>query len=138
MADDRPIPRRSCLRHTPRQQPVQPGRLGMRRRDLLALAAGVTTLRPLAGRAQQKAMPVIGMLSSTARDTALRDVEFSQGLREAGYVEGQNVAIDYRSAEMTYDRLPALAADLVARNVDLIVTSGPPAALAAKGATSTI
>ena len=111
----------------------------MRRRELILLLGAAMTA-PGVLRAQQKAMPVIGFLSSegsgalAARLTALR-----QGLSEAGYVEGQNVAIEYRWAEGHYDRLPALAADLVGRKVDVIVTSGGNfSALAAKNATSLI
>ena len=107
----------------------------MRRRDVLVLIGGATVFPSLAARAQQKAMPVIGLLSSTAPGWL---AAFRQGLSETGYVEGQNVAIEYRSAEGGYDRLPAMAADLVSRKVDVIVAGGGPAALAAKGATPTI
>jgi putative ABC transport system substrate-binding protein len=111
----------------------------MRRRDLVLLvAAAMTAAR--APRAQQKAMPVIGYLGSTSPGPfAPLVAAFRQGLSEGGYVEGQNVAIEYRWAENHFDRLPAMAADLVGRKVDLIVTSGSlAAALAAKSATSTI
>jgi putative ABC transport system substrate-binding protein len=110
----------------------------MRRRDLIALIGGATIFRPLAVLAQQKAMPVIGYVGSASPAPAGL-VAFRQGLSETGYVEGQNVAIEYRWAEGHYDRLPALAVDLVGRRVDVIVASGGPAsALAAKSATSTI
>ena len=111
----------------------------MNRRELVMLLGGaMTATRPLC--AQQKAMPVIGYLNSGSPGPFAPFVAaFRQGLSETGYVEGQNVAIEYRWAEGRYDRLPALAADLVARKVDVIVTAGgPPSALAAKGATSTI
>jgi putative tryptophan/tyrosine transport system substrate-binding protein len=111
----------------------------MRRRELMLLLGGaMTAARAL--RAQQKAMPVIGFLGSASpgRNPALI-AAFHQGLSETGYVEGQNLAIEFRWAENHYDRLPALAADLVARKVDLIAAfGGIPAALAAKSATSTI
>src|SRR5215472_11722276 len=111
----------------------------MNRRELLVLVGiAMAVARPL--RAQQKAMPVIGFLSSTSpgpNEPAL--AAFRQGLGETGYVEGQNLAIEYRWAESHYDRLPALAADLVARKIDVIaVTGGGAPVLAAKNATSTI
>jgi putative ABC transport system substrate-binding protein len=90
-------------------------------------------------RAQQKAMPVIGYLGNISLSAGAPYLAaFHQGLREAGYVEGQNLAIEYRWAEGSYDRLPALAADLVARKVDVIVASATPGITAVKGATSTI
>jgi ABC-type uncharacterized transport system substrate-binding protein len=109
-----------------------------RRELLMALGGGMTY--PLATYAQQKAMPVIGYLSLAAPDpSAPLLAAFRQGLAEAGYLERQNVVIEYRYAEDHYDRLPALAADLVGRKVDLIATAGGiPAARAAKEATSTI
>src|SRR5260370_42205794 len=111
----------------------------MRRGELmLLLGAAMTAARAL--RAQPKAMPVIGFLGSASpgRNPPLV-AAFRQGLSETGYVEGQNLAIEYRWAEGSYDRLPALAADLVSRKVDVIVASGAlPSALAAKNATSSI
>jgi putative tryptophan/tyrosine transport system substrate-binding protein len=111
------------------------------RREFLPLLAGaMTAARGV--RAQPKAMPVIGFLRSAGEPepgpAAPWMAAFRQGLGETGYVEGQNVAIEYRGAEGRYDRLPALAADLVGRNVDVIATGGTPAALAAKSATQTI
>jgi ABC-type uncharacterized transport system substrate-binding protein len=112
----------------------------MDRRAFLGTLTGGLLAAPLTARAQQKAMPVIGVLStgSPGPSSALFRGAFLQGLSEAGYVEGQNVAIEYRWAEGNYDRLPALAADLVGRKVDLIVAQSPPSALAAKNATSMI
>jgi putative tryptophan/tyrosine transport system substrate-binding protein len=112
----------------------------MQRREALAILAGAVVALPLAARAQQKAMPVIGVLSTGWPGPSSEPfiAAFRQGLSEAGYVEGQNVTIEYRWAEGNYDRLPALAADLVGRKVDLILAGSPPSALAAKSATSTI
>jgi putative ABC transport system substrate-binding protein len=115
----------------------------MRRREfstLLGGAATASTLWPFAARAQQKATPVIGYLGSgTPSLAAVYLAALRQGLSETGYVEGQNLTIEYRWAEDRLDRLPALAADLVGRKVDVIVVGGgPPAPHAAKGATSTI
>jgi putative ABC transport system substrate-binding protein len=112
----------------------------MRRRGFIALAGGAAFGWPVAVRAQQKAMPVIGYLSGGSPGFSAPYVAaFRQGLTETGYVEGQNLAIEYRWAEGRYDRLPALAADLVGRKVEVIVASGGDvASRAAKDATSTI
>src|SRR5215470_10739607 len=111
----------------------------MHRRRFLVSLGSVISL-PCVAAAQQRAMPVIGFLGSTSPggQVAPFTAAFLQGLSETGYVEGQNVTIEWRWAEGRYDRLPALAADLVGHRVDVIVTGTTPAALAAKGATSTI
>ena len=111
----------------------------MRRRCFILFLVGSAIGRSLSTSAQQKPMPVIGFLNiGSPGPYASFLAAFRQGLREAGYVEGQNVAIEYRWAEGRYDGLPALAADLVDRKVDVIATSGGGAAVAAKDATSTI
>jgi putative tryptophan/tyrosine transport system substrate-binding protein len=109
------------------------------RRQLMALLGGAALIAASRLSAQQKAMPVIGFLSVTSPPLAPYLAAFRQGLSETGYREGQNVTIEYRWAEWHYDRPPALAADLVSRKVDVIVTyGGTLPTLAAKGATSTI
>jgi putative ABC transport system substrate-binding protein len=111
----------------------------MKRRTVIA-GLGSAAVWPVVARAHRSAMPVIGLLSAQSAALDYRDVTvpFLQGLKEAGYVDGQNVAVEYRYAENQLDRLPALAADLVRRRVAVIVAVGGSAALAAKAATTTI
>jgi putative tryptophan/tyrosine transport system substrate-binding protein len=113
----------------------------VRRRDFIKVIAGSSAVWPLAARAQQPAMPVVGYLDATSAlgRHAPFAAAFRNGLNDVGFVEGNNVAIEYRWAEGHYDRLPALAAELVRRPATVIVAVGPPAcALAAKAATTSI
>jgi putative ABC transport system substrate-binding protein len=111
----------------------------MRRREFIALLGSATATWVPVARAQQPAMPVVGFLSSRSADDSVRLVtSFRQGLKEAGYVDGQNALIEFRWAEGQYDRMSALAADLVRRQVAVIFASAPPGVAAAKAATTAI
>ena len=109
----------------------------LRRREFIISLGCAALASPLAARAQQRRIPVIGFLD-TAAATAVELTDYYEGLKIEGYVRNQTVAVEYHSAQSDYSRLPALAADLVNRRVSLIAAIGLPAALAAKGATTTI
>lgn len=109
----------------------------MRRREFIAMLGGVAAARPLAARAQQPALPIGFLYAASIAQITKQMVGFREGLGESGYVEGQNVAIEYRAAEGRYDKLPALAAELVRLRVAIIVAGGgSESARAAKTATA--
>jgi putative ABC transport system substrate-binding protein len=111
----------------------------VRRREFIKIVAVSAATWPLAARAQQSAMPVIGFLSSRSAGESARAVAaFHQGLRETGFVEGQNLKIEFRWAEGQYDKVPGLTSELVSLLLALLFAAGPPAALAARIATASI
>jgi putative ABC transport system substrate-binding protein len=111
----------------------------MRRREFVAFLGGTAAAWPLVARAQQSAVPMIGWLSAVSERTAVPHLaQFRRGLSENGFVLGQNVSIEHRWSDGQYDRLPAMAAEFARRPVDIILAQGPPAALAAKTATTII
>src|SRR5262249_13634822 len=118
---------------------VEASRKAMRRRDLIKAIAGSLTAWPIIARGQQAAMPVVGFLGPGSPESdAYRVTPFEQGLKEAGFVDGQNTLIEYRWAQGHYDQLQKLATELVQARVAVIVTSGTPASLAAKVVTTTV
>ena len=111
----------------------------MRRREFITLLGGASVVWPLAARAQQAALPVVGFIREGSADTATRNLAaFRKGLNETGYVEDRNVTVEYHWLEGRYDRLPALLADLVRRQVAVIATPGQVPSIATKTATATI
>src|SRR5262249_17758484 len=113
--------------------------MALRRRTFIKAVFVPAIAWPLAALAQRQRKPVIGLLGSTSADaSASRVASIRKGLRKTGFMEGETVAIEYRWAEGQYDRLPAMAADLVRSRVDVIMAITPPAAVAAKGATTTV